>query len=90
MSKGEQAARDLASFVNGASGSDRDDFVNTLCSRTHRTLQQLIFSLFLSCVQVWATKVKEGLFDLRNQATCEVSKKIVDAIPYEDQHIPFI
>lgn len=54
----------------------------------HRTLQQ---TLFRSMVEVIKTMGSEDYrYDLRNKASHEICKKIVDSGVLEDETIPFI
>ena len=54
----------------------------------HRTLQQ---TLFRSMVEVIKTMGSEGYgYDLRNKASHEICKKIVESGVLEDETIPFI
>ena len=54
----------------------------------HRTLQQ---TLFRSMVEVIKTMGSEDYrYDLRNKASHEICKKIVDSGVLEDYHLPFI
>jgi hypothetical protein len=51
-------------------------FVSLLMSR-HRTLQQSTMRLFMACIKEWS---EEKNFDLRNEATVVLAKKIMDAV----------
>lgn len=83
-SRGEEAAKALTNFLNGASREEKKEFVEYLTRREHRTLQQSAFGLFLDAVFAWA----KGEHDLRNQYTVETSKKIAELVEYPGA--PFI
>ena len=83
---GDGAARTLAHYVN-ALGSDHADFVEQLTRNEHRTLQQSTMGLFLECVDAWAAK-KDHEYDLRNQATVEMCRKIRAALTDDGWDVP--
>ena len=45
----------------------------------HRTLQQGMMRLFTACIEKWAEQADKGQYDLRNEATVKLCKKIVEA-----------
>jgi hypothetical protein len=85
--KSEDVADLLADAVN-SSMFDEDEFARQVTHKTHRTLQQSIFKTFKACVGYWAKFEKEGMYDLRNEATCKASKKVEEAL--KDEYIPFV
>jgi len=89
MEEVEKLVETLSRFVNrgGSSKSKKEYFVRAV-RREHRTLQQLLFSLFMECIKDWA-ETKEGHYDLRNEATVKTSKKIMTALP-DYYGVPFI
>jgi hypothetical protein len=84
--KGVEAARTLANFVN-AMGHNTEDFVEQLTLREHRTLQQCSMAVFLSCIEAWADK-KDGHFDLRNEDTVRISRIIKERLLEEGLGLP--
>ena len=79
--KGAEAARELTNYVNSM-GHSVEDFVEQLTLREHRTLQQSVMALFLGCIEAWADK-EDGRFDLRNEDTVKISRKIKAALEAE-------
>lgn len=45
--------------------------------RDHPTLQQSKFRVMMSAIKLWADMYDANRYDLRNQYTCEMSKKIM-------------
>lgn len=72
---GEMMAKELDTFVN-LMGHDYKGFVDQVCHRTHRYLQQEIFQLFLGCIGEWAKCADEGIYDGRNEWTCKMSARM--------------
>lgn len=87
INTGKEMARELVSFFNNMT-FDRKGFVAGILD-SHRTLQQIVFSVFMDCVVKWAEDAVDGRYDLRNEATVLKSKKIMDALG-EDTYIPYI
>lgn len=73
----EKAVDLLSRYANNVS-MNSSYFVNAVMQE-HRTLQQAMFSLFMSCIREWA-RLSENHYDLRNEFTVETSKKIMKAI----------
>jgi SpoVK/Ycf46/Vps4 family AAA+-type ATPase len=67
----------LSRFVNNMSCPSRI-FVEEVM-KEHRTLQQSMFSLFLKCMEAWS-KLPENHYDLRNEYTVKMSRKIMEAV----------
>lgn len=84
---GKELANAVSDFVNGADKESKKEFVNTLTHRTHRTLQQLSFGLFLDAIFEWADNA-ENNFDMRNEYTVETSRKIKELIEFSG--VPYI
>lgn len=76
---GAEMAQMLDEFCNGVTQEKIDEFVDTLVHRTHRTLQQKIASLMLNAFEKWGD-LKEGQYDLRNEATVKVARLVKEAI----------
>lgn len=84
---GKTVAEDFSNFVNSF-GCDEDGFVHQLVNNTHRTLQQSAFKVMFMCIKAWSEK-NEYQYDLRNEDTVKMSKKMVEAVKDED-YIRFI
>jgi len=83
--KSEEMAEKLLDYVNSSLSRD-EDFAERIM-RSHRTLQQNVFRLFIKCVKKWAEQDKRGYYDPRNEQTVKLSAKImeiedVEAIPF--------
>lgn len=65
------------------------DFVEAICHRTHRTLQQVIMGVACSLIAQWAEDYKAENYDGRNEATCRLCHKIMESHA-EDMWLPFI
>ena len=76
--EGRDVAREILNLVNDF-GFDRNGFAEEVM-KSHRTLQQSVFELFLLMVKQWAEKAENGSYDLRNEYTCQTSKKIMDLL----------
>jgi hypothetical protein len=53
----------------------------------HRTHQQNLMRSFLVLVENWARDFDSGRYDARNEATCRLSKEIIEI---KDRYLPFI
>jgi hypothetical protein len=85
---GRHLADQLADFMNHNGYQDTDAFVNQIVHRTHRTLQQEIFGLFVALCEEWAKQDGPGQYDLRNEATIAGAKKVTDVL--KNHPLPFI
>ena len=85
----QEAADALSDFVNGASFNDLEAFAERITHYTHRTLQQIVFGMFLRCIRKWATDAAVRNHDMRNEATCKYSQLIADAVG-DDVHLPYL
>lgn len=56
---------------------------------THRTLQQNKMRFVLEMIKVWAEMYRDGWYDLRSEATCQLASKIVEAFE-DDFHMPVV
>lgn len=54
----------------------------------HRTLQQTLFRSIVEVIRIMGSE--DYRYDLRNKASHEICKKIVDSGVLEDYHLPFI
>jgi len=81
----EETVRIMTDFVNNNSCSN-NEFAE-LMGREHRTLQQNFTKLCIAWF-VHLSKVKEGWYDLRNEASVKLGKEFVKKI--ENLYLPFI
>lgn len=63
-------------------------FADELCNKTHPTLQQNAMRLFIACIKRWSEKYK-NCYDLRCEATCKMSKEIMDKLG-DNIYLPMI
>ena len=85
----ETLAENLESFVNNYNRSGDKVFVEKITLRIHQSLQQSVFRLFYRCIRSWSECYDNGIYDLRNEATCKLSHEIVEFLKEKDG-IPFI
>lgn len=69
----QELAQKISTFINGASSDDIESLAQEMVY-DHRTLQQRTFSLFLC----YCLKMKQNDFDLRNEASRNIAKKLMD------------
>lgn len=74
--KDEAVGRVLEDYVNGHIVSKKD--VADRMARSHRYLQQELFSLFTYYIKKLSDAYENGRYDDRNKWACEKAKKIVD------------
>ena len=86
---GMKVAEQLTNFVNRMGNNDEIRGFVAGMERSHRTLQQSAFGLFLAWAYKMA-KLPEGWYDLRNEASIKASKKIVEALGEYGDNLPFI
>lgn len=72
---GKEMCQMLEEFCNSMYKEEMKAFTEQLVSRTHRTLQQRIMSLFIACIEHWSNQTD---FDMRNEATIKLAKKIIE------------
>lgn len=85
----QELADAVADFVNGADKEDRDAFVEQIVYRTHRTLQQNVMKLIVPLIEKWAG-LKESEYDLRNEATVKLARKLISTTDKYDRALPLI
>lgn len=73
----QKAVRAFSDFVNNMMHNP-EDFIDAM-QREHRTLQQCMTGVMLRWFE-HLSKLEPGWYDLRNEASVEVSKKIMAAI----------
>ena len=76
--KAEEFVSLLSTYVNrGGSNARKRRYVVEAIMQEHRTLQQLMFSMFMECIAEWATKDKDGRYDGRNEYTVKTCNQII-------------
>lgn len=85
--QGRDVAHDLLEAVNCYSFSTKE-FVDTVCDG-HRTLQQEVMRLMWATIQRMAEMHDKGDFDLRNEDSVKLAKRVVSAIdgPVHLRHV---
>ena len=83
----EKIVRQLSDYVNNMS-HDSEAFANAVMQE-HRTLQQSMMALFVLCIKKWSECDSENNHDGRNEATCKMATKIMEALD-GDIGLPFI
>jgi len=85
----EQVVRVISDFCNRMGGQeDIEKFVEFM-DREHRTLQQGFTRVLVAWIRHLAS-LKENWYDLRNEASVKLAKKIMESVPYESLFLPFI
>lgn len=80
-------ARLFVKDVTRMKASDVTEFVEELTRIEHRTNQQLVAPLFFKVIESWAQSRDDNNFDLRNEATVEIAKRMM-ADPDADDSDP--
>jgi hypothetical protein len=86
---GQDMARAVANWVNGAGKEDFEEFAKTL-SQEHRTLQQMTWQVMKRCIAQWAAAHNDGRYDLRNEQTvreCEKIRNLLEVPPLGDMWV---
>ena len=78
----------LTDFVNGM-GNDVKDVVEKI-AQSHRTLQQGVTRFVVAWLEKCDAMHKDGDFDLRNQASCELGKEFMEKFLREKRYMPLI
>ena len=87
----QELARKLADlmgrYFNTYSDRERADLLVKEVSRQHRTLQQSIGKYIIAQIKAWA---ETEHYDLRNEATVMLCRKIMENLKDEETHLPMI
>ena len=77
----ETAREEMSNLVRTVARSrvSKEDLALAM-SREHRTEQQIFGSLVLPLISHWAEDHTARRYDMRNEAICRVSRKIVDSM----------
>lgn len=85
-----ELVRLMDEYVNSHGDSDFAKVAEEVTTRVHRTLQQKLMGLFVAVIASWAAKT-EHQYDLRNEATVKLAKRIIEATGDKyDRHLPCI
>ena len=87
--KGQQVANDFSDYVNNMCFK-ADDMADEIVYSTHRTLQQSMFKVILTCIKKWSDMYDKNMYDARNEFTCQLCNKIYKQFEEEMKYIPFI
>jgi hypothetical protein len=82
--RASKAVQNLTKFVNNLSCPMK--MFTKLMMQEHRTLQQSTMRLIIATIEEWS---KQENYDLRNEQTIKICKKIMDAIN-DEKHLPFV
>lgn len=85
----KELVNDLSSFVNFSDDDDLHDFAEQM-TRDHRTLVQKKMKLVLYFIEELAKLHDSNYYDLRNEASCKLAKKIVETFDKYDRMLPHI
>ena len=66
------------------------EFAENIVYRTHRTLQQSMFAVFMECIKLWGVMYAEGNYDLRNEETCKKAHDIMKLFGEDATYLPLI
>lgn len=81
-----KAAKELEHALNDYGWNERRFALSV--ATFHRTLQQTLFRSMVEVIRIMGSE--DYRYDLRNKASHEICKKIVDSGVLEDYHLPFI
>lgn len=79
-----EAVQNLTNFVNKYTCPEK--VFARLMMNEHRTLQQSTMRLFMATIEEWS---KQEHYDLRNEQTIKICKKIMEALG-DERHLPLI
>ena len=85
----KKLADDLTSMVNKADDQDLRNFAEQM-THDHRTLVQKKMKLVLYFIEELAKLHDSNYYDLRNEASCKLAKKIVETFDKYDRMLPHI
>jgi len=76
--------------VNCFLSKDELEEIATMIVQDHRTLQQNKMRLIVTCLKKWAEMEENGYFDLRNEATVKLARKLVDVMDEGEFYLPSV
>ena len=83
-----EAARYMADAVNNMSFKGKE-FAQEM-GRQHRTLQQNFTRACVAWLEHLAEMEKAGRFDLRNEDSCKLARKIIDTTDERDRYLSYV
>ena len=83
------AADNLSRVVNAGCRQDIDKFAEMMV-QDHRTLVQAKMGLCLKFMELLVQQYDQGYYDGRNEYACKIAKRICDAVPEFERHMPCI
>jgi len=84
--KAQELAKELSSYFNTFNTEERFEKLSQCLLNEHRTLQQTTMKFFIHMMKTWS---ETEFYDGRNQATIELSKKIVKEMK-DDLYLPMV
>jgi hypothetical protein len=88
---GVEIAELLCQFATGAPTAQQEAFTDRLTRQEHRTIQQKAMGLIVTALESWAMCFDLGRFDLRNEGTVRLAKKMIVATGDKfDRTLPYI
>lgn len=88
MADGKKIASEFMTLVSSMNNdAEEQAFVDEILN-SHRTLQQSAAGVLLKLFAGWAALNDTGSYDMRNEATVKVAKRITDAT--EDHYLPYV
>jgi hypothetical protein len=86
----QRIARDLTSFLNVMCGDERRiGLIVSELAREHRTLQQKVTGVAVGWL-VHLAELPEDRYDLRNEASVKLARKLLDGTDKYDRGLPTI
>lgn len=85
----KELVNDLSSFINFSDDDDLHEFAERM-TQDHRTLVQKKMKLVLYFIEELAKLHDSNYYDLRNEASCKLAKKIVETFDKYDRMLPHI
>lgn len=86
---GTEMAIQLSDFFNGAGKKEREEFVNAMVFHVHRTIQQRTMLTFVELIRKYAS-LTPGQYDLRNLASVDLCKRIIERVEDNFLRLPYI
>ncbi len=87
---GKEMASMFEDFVNTFDNKSKKEFAENIVYRTHRTLQQSMFAVFMECIKLWGVMYDQGNYDLRNEETCKKAHDIMKLFGEDATYLPLI
>ena len=88
-SRAEEVVKTLSDFVNCYSTPDFEEVIE-LMSREHRTLQQQMTQVCVMWLKHLSTLEEHNGYDLRNEASVKLAKRLLSEVEEHDLYLPLI